>query len=263
MAFKNSKKTISRLPIKITIDKEDLESDDEIPELVFENRKSTNYKQGVKLSSQLETGIEDVKLYIDVNPQIEKKEKNSLGKDISIGSTISLAHGLSKDDKLMEKSVLKPGFEKLEAVPAYSESTRHLKMERRKLASKSKGDKWFNLPATEMTEEKLRDLEVIQMRSILNPKQFYKKNDLKVLPKYFQVGTVVDSAADFYHGRVPRKDRKKTLVDELMADANFQRYNKRNNSSIFKICRTFLKYLTHFEEKRNLKHFIVTGNEIQ
>ena len=38
-----------------------------------------------------------------------------------------------------------------------------------------------------MTEEKLRDLEVIRMRSIINPKQFYKKNDLKVVPKYFQV----------------------------------------------------------------------------
>ena len=38
-----------------------------------------------------------------------------------------------------------------------------------------------------------------------------------------QVGTVVDSPADFYHSRVPKKDRKKTLVDELMADANFQR----------------------------------------
>ncbi|EFX64866.1 hypothetical protein DAPPUDRAFT_65840 [Daphnia pulex] len=105
-------------------------------------------------------------------------------------------------------------------------------MERRKEADKTKGGKWFNLPATEMTEEKLRDLEIIQMRSILNPKQFYKKNDLKVVPKYFQVGTVVDSHADFYHDRVPKKDRKKNLVDELMANADFQRYNKRKYAEI-------------------------------
>jgi Fcf2 pre-rRNA processing len=37
------------------------------------------------------------------------------------------------------------------------------------------------------------------------------------------MGTVVDSAADFYSGRVPKRERKKTLVDELMADANFQK----------------------------------------
>jgi len=36
---------------------------------------------------------------------------------------------------------------------------------------------------------------------------------------------VVDSPVDFYHDRVPKKERKKNLVDELMADANFQRYN--------------------------------------
>jgi len=52
---------------------------------------------------------------------------------------------------------------------------------------KNKGDKWFNMPATEITEEVKRDLEVLQMRSVLDPKTFYKKNDLKVLPKYFQV----------------------------------------------------------------------------
>lgn len=38
-----------------------------------------------------------------------------------------------------------------------------------------------------MTEEIKNDLEVLQMRSVLDPKHFYKKNDLKVLPKYFQV----------------------------------------------------------------------------
>lgn len=38
-----------------------------------------------------------------------------------------------------------------------------------------------------MTEEIKNDLQVLQMRSVLDPKHFYKKNDLKVLPKYFQV----------------------------------------------------------------------------
>lgn len=43
------------------------------------------------------------------------------------------------------------------------------------------------MPATELTEERENDLKILQMRSVLNPKHFYKKNDLKVLPKYFQV----------------------------------------------------------------------------
>jgi len=46
------------------------------------------------------------------------------------------------------------------------------------------------MPATEMTDELKNDLEVLRMRSVLDPKHFYKKNDLKVLPKYFQVHPV-------------------------------------------------------------------------
>jgi len=182
----------------------------------------------------LQTGLADTGLYIDVNPT--PKEAKELESTNSVDQRIgTFAKELTKTDKLLEKSVVKPGFEKLESVPRYDEGVRRLKLERRKEAEKTKGDKWFNLPATEMTDEKLRDLEIIQMRSILNPKQFYKKNDLKTVPKYFQVGTVVDTAAEFYSNRVPRKERKRTLVDELMTDANFQRYNKRKYAEIIQV----------------------------
>lgn len=43
------------------------------------------------------------------------------------------------------------------------------------------------MPAPEVTEEVKNDLKILQMRAALDPKRFYKKNDLKVLPKYFQV----------------------------------------------------------------------------
>jgi hypothetical protein len=52
---------------------------------------------------------------------------------------------------------------------------------------RTKGSNWFNIPATELTDELKNDLEILRMRSVLDPKHFYKKNDLKVLPKYFQV----------------------------------------------------------------------------
>lgn len=39
----------------------------------------------------------------------------------------------------------------------------------------------------EMTPELENDLKAIQMRSILDPKRFYKKNDMKTLPKFVQV----------------------------------------------------------------------------
>lgn len=43
------------------------------------------------------------------------------------------------------------------------------------------------MKAPEMTEELKNDLKALQMRAAIDPKRFYKKNDRKGLPKYFQV----------------------------------------------------------------------------
>jgi len=134
---------------------------------------------------------------------------------------------ICKVDDLTKNSILKPGLEQLHELPLVTESIKLQRKKRKLEREKTKGDKWFNMPATEMTEEIKNDLTALQMRSILNPKHFYKKNDLKVLPKYFQVGTVMDNAEDFYHARVPKKQRKQTLVEELLADAQFKQYNKK------------------------------------
>lgn len=38
-----------------------------------------------------------------------------------------------------------------------------------------------------------------------------------------KVGTYEESPLDFYSSRLPKKQRKRTLVEELMADAEFRR----------------------------------------
>lgn len=38
---------------------------------------------------------------------------------------------------------------------------------------------------------------------------------------------MIDSSLDFYNERGTKKTKAKTLVDELLEDAEFQRYNKR------------------------------------
>lgn len=42
----------------------------------------------------------------------------------------------------------------------------------------------------------------------------------------------MDSPLDYYNNRLTRKERKKTLVDELLADAEFTKYNKRKYKEI-------------------------------
>lgn len=43
----------------------------------------------------------------------------------------------------------------------------------------------------------------------------------------FQIGKVVESPLDYYNERGTKKTKAKTLVDELLEDAKFQKYNKR------------------------------------
>lgn len=88
------------------------------------------------------------------------------------------------------------------------------------------------MPATEITDELRQDMEIIQMRSVLNPTHFYKKNDMKTLPKYFQVGTVLPSPLDRQKEPGVRISKKRSLVDELLEDAEFQQYNKRKYNEV-------------------------------
>ncbi|XP_040854719.1 deoxynucleotidyltransferase terminal-interacting protein 2 [Ochotona curzoniae] len=137
-----------------------------------------------------------------------------------------------KKNELLQKAVITPEFEKNYCVPPYSESKRQLQKRRRKERQKTAGDGWFGMKAPELTDELKNDLKALKMRASMDPKRFYKKNDRDGFPKYFQVGTIVDNPADFYHSRIPKKQRKKTIVEELLADSEFRRYNRRKYSEI-------------------------------
>lgn len=47
------------------------------------------------------------------------------------------------------------------------------------------------MKAPEMTEELKNDMSILQMRSALDPKHFYKRSEMKTLPKYFEVSSLL------------------------------------------------------------------------
>ncbi|XP_022648573.1 deoxynucleotidyltransferase terminal-interacting protein 2-like [Varroa destructor] len=130
------------------------------------------------------------------------------------------------EDVVLKKSILKDDSEKEKLIPTKrgkKAEQRHRQAEREKDA----GQNWFSMAKPELTDEHRRDLEILKMRKVLDTKTFYKKNDIQQLPKYFAVGTVVDNATDFYSGRISKKQRKQTLVDELLADTQFKKINQK------------------------------------
>ncbi|XP_015680412.1 deoxynucleotidyltransferase terminal-interacting protein 2 isoform X3 [Protobothrops mucrosquamatus] len=172
-----------------------------------------------------------------IDPGLNIKQFGGLYINFDSGKQKSGSHEVAplkekKRDELLQKSIITPDFEKKECVPPLRESIHQLKKQRRIERAKTTGDGWFGMKAPEMTEELKNDLKALKMRAAIDPKRFYKKNDRKGLPRHFQVGTIVDSPADFYHARIPKKERKKTIVDELLTDSEFRRYNKRKYQDI-------------------------------
>lgn len=86
------------------------------------------------------------------------------------------------------------------------------------------------MKAPEVTEEVKHELELIRMRKALDNKRFYKRSEAKTLPKFFQIGKVLPSPLDHFQERNQRPS--KSLVDDLLADAEFQKRNKRKYREI-------------------------------
>lgn len=177
----------------------------------------TKLKDPSVLSSELQVDIDTDDLYL-------KFDKTSFK---PVTTSRSFDDVVCNNKELMKRSVITSDFEKRHSVPPVHVSKFTHKKQKKKTKEESAGPMWFNLPATQLTPEIEQDMKVIKMRNILDRKRHYKKNDSSALPKYFQIGTVVEGSADFYTSRIPKRQRKSNLIDELLSDAEFRRYNKK------------------------------------
>ena len=63
-----------------------------------------------------------------------------------------------------------------------------------------------------------RDLQILKMRSVLDPQRHYKKEGGKAqAPKFSQVGTILEGPTEYFSARLFNRDRKKTFVEEVLA----------------------------------------------
>jgi hypothetical protein len=86
------------------------------------------------------------------------------------------------------------------------------------------GARHFDIPNTAVTPEIEQTFKMLEMRPYVFKDQHYKKALRWKQPAFFGVGTVVDDARDFYSSRVPKKQRKQTLGEELMGEAGLEQY---------------------------------------
>ncbi|MCJ1419377.1 hypothetical protein MMC32_005732 [Xylographa parallela] len=93
------------------------------------------------------------------------------------------------------------------------------------------GSDWYKLPRTNRTPDRKRDLQLLKMRSVLDPKRHYKKDSGSAnAPEFSQVGTIVEDPTEFFSARLQKKDRKRTLVEEVMVrEASSGRFKSKYN----------------------------------
>ena len=90
-----------------------------------------------------------------------------------------------------------------------------------------------------MTAEVKRDLLLLRHRAYLDPRQHYKGGGvdggrLMELPRFFQVGTVVEAAHERLSpgARLTHAERKPTLVEALLADERLRKYAKKGYEEV-------------------------------
>ncbi|PSR94595.1 Fcf2 pre-rRNA processing-domain-containing protein, partial [Coniella lustricola] len=83
------------------------------------------------------------------------------------------------------------------------------------------GANWNNMPRTKIEDPKVkREFQLLRMRGILDAKKHFKKDNRKdPFPQYSKMGTLIEGPTEYYSARVNRKDRKQTLVEEVLASA--------------------------------------------
>lgn len=127
---------------------------------------------------------------------------------------------VTKDPSFMNKTCIGPMLTKNKA-----------KKLRREEAGKTCGPNWFNMPATELSDSLKNDISLVNMRDAIGATSFYKRNSGLKNAKFVQVGTILPSPADFYSD-LPRRMRKRTLVEELRSDVESRSWQKKKFNEI-------------------------------
>lgn len=112
------------------------------------------------------------------------------------------------------------------------------------------GARWFHMKKPELTPEIKRDLLILKNRSALDPKRHYKKEKWEI-PQYFQSGTIIEGNTEFYSARIARRNRGKTLAEEILNDGASSTYFKKKYSEIQKVNKSGgKKHYKKIKEKR-------------
>mmetsp|Transcript_296 Transcript_296/g.570 ORF Transcript_296/g.570 Transcript_296/m.570 type:complete len:240 (-) Transcript_296:155-874(-) len=105
-----------------------------------------------------------------------------------------------------------------------------LKEARKKINGGTAGRGWFNLPKGKSDAESAQHFFMMKNRNHLFPGRNYKTYE--GAPTFYQFGTVVAGKQEFFSARMEKKFKNKTIAQELLADADYQKKIKQKFAKI-------------------------------
>lgn len=187
------------------------------------------------VSDLAETSLDQLFLALAEETKTKNTENNELSEFEKIQQQIE---NLPKIDSGLEAAMQKASGEK--SLRSLAVKINDPVTTSRKLKKEEKTDSganWFNMKRPELTPELKRDLLILKNRSVLDPKRHYKKEKWDI-PKFFQTGTVIQGNTEFFSSRITRKNRGKTLAEEILHDDTTTDYFRRKYSEIQKTNRS-------------------------
>lgn len=100
-----------------------------------------------------------------------------------------------------------------------------------------------------------RDLQLLRMRGVLDPHRHYKKEGGKIhAPEFSSIGTVIEGPTEYISSRIPKRERQKTFLGEIVAtdssNHRFTRKYKQIQASKTSGRKAFYKKLTEKRSRR-------------
>ena len=94
------------------------------------------------------------------------------------------------------------------------------------------GPCWFDMPRTNLSSEVKTDLNLLKLRNVLDPRRHYRSENTRASASEFsQLGQIIQGPTEFFSSRLPNKERKRTLVYEVLANEQFTgRFKKKYNN---------------------------------
>ncbi|KAG0270654.1 hypothetical protein DFQ27_000004 [Actinomortierella ambigua] len=220
-------------------DEGDDEDEDELTQLLLKAQQSLKGKKKTSPSSEATEGKEEPmfnfpKLQSQMDAKTYLKQENGRVKIAAeTVAVVDRGEGSKSKKSQTNKDGSSGALETVERnMNAHKVHVSH--KEKKEAREKTTGKGWFDMPQQVLTPELKRDLQILKLRNVLDPKRFYKREEKgkPKFPKYFQVGTVIEGNTEFYSSRLTKKERATTITGEVMKDLAGRDYYKRKFDEI-------------------------------